>query len=146
MAMVSKTATGATKYVTSSKLATGESVTGFYTGLLSSTRGYKPSIVLQSETGERIVVGPSGNLSYFDKDTAEGKYVIGQLTKITKTGTRLTKAGKTANVFDVAQDSEKILGSAPFSVQVTSGNTGGSATISVEDRLAALRGNSKKTA
>lgn len=137
--MVSKTATGNTKYVKSTAMVDGETYTGFYTGLIQSSKGYKPSISLQTEDGKRIVISASGNLSYFDKDTQDGRYILGQLTQITKTGMRKTNTGKVTGVFEVQQDADKVI-SVSQPIQAPA-----STSTSVEDRLATLRG-SKKTA
>lgn len=99
-------------------------IEGYYLGIEKSAKGYT-NIKLSTKSGQIISVSPSGNLSYFQKDTEAGTYVINQFTRITKVAERPSKKDvtKTVGVFRVEQDPQDLFSGLTLTSNMNSGTT-----------------------
>lgn len=95
--------------VYSNKMAVGETVEGYYTGMVKGQ--YGDVLHFQKKDGSRVEVLTSGNLRYLrddgEKDPTK-KLQVGQFTVITKTAAYRSKNGKDTSKFTVQQDDENV--------------------------------------
>lgn len=112
---VTKQSAGSIRYT--SKFQTGETVEGYFmgtkAGVTKNPKWKAPLVlILQTAEGQTLDVYASGSLAYVENNAQQDPsqaLIVGQLTKITKTGSYVNKQGRDFPTFSIQQDDEKIL-------------------------------------
>lgn len=110
MAFEVKSGGGGKNLIVGTQMHVGQSVTGYLIGFRPNKfNEQKSDVVLQSETGQEILITAAGNLGYMEKDAGNGQYSLKTLTRITRQPDRQTKSGRTRSHFLIEQDDTKTL-------------------------------------